>query len=161
MTTHLVSNTTRSSRIWAAVALSVVMVLIASACETTQADNETAMSLVNSERAKVGRNALAGNIDLHAEADRWAQELRNSCSRTLRHRSPLTQGVPAGWTAVGENVAYAGSLSGAHNALMGSDGHRNNILSSSYTHVGIGVVHGNCWGWNNTWVVQIFMRYTG
>lgn len=116
-------------------------------------------SLVDGERAAVGRKALNINTDLNLEADRWAQEMRNSC--TLKHRPNLATGLPSGWTMVGENVAYAGSLSSAHNSLMASTGHRNNLLNSSYTHVGYGVVKGHCYGWSNTWVVQIFMRYTG
>lgn len=44
------------------------------------------------------------------------------------------------FTSIGENIAY-GQYSAiyAHEALMNSIGHRNNILSSNYTHVIVGV----------------------
>lgn len=41
--------------------------------------------------------------------------------------------------AYGENVARDESIESAHRELMLSDGHRKNILSADYTHVGIGI----------------------
>lgn len=63
--------------------------------------------------------------------------------------------VSAGWSAVhvGENVAAGHSVGRAHQALWASPSHRNNMLSSSFRRVGIGVVvdsHGTLW------VVQTF-----
>ncbi len=39
----------------------------------------------------------------------------------------------------GENIAANSSVNRAHNELMNSSGHRQNILSPSYTNIGIGI----------------------
>ena len=55
--------------------------------------------------------------------------------------------------AMGENVAYAGSVGSAHRALMNSAGHRANILNPRYDTAGIGVIrHAGLY-----WVVQLFV----
>ena len=40
----------------------------------------------------------------------------------------------------GENLALAPSTTIAHRGLMGSPGHRANILSEDFGHIGIGVI---------------------
>ena len=46
----------------------------------------------------------------------------------------------SGWRRVGENIAYGqDSPQEVQTTWMNSSGHRANILSSSYTHVGVGV----------------------
>ena len=43
------------------------------------------------------------------------------------------------WSNLGENVAYGyGSVAAVMSAWMNSSGHRANILSSSFAHVGVG-----------------------
>ncbi len=54
----------------------------------------------------------------------------------------------------GENIAGAGSVAQAHSSLMNSQGHRQNILRSGYTHVGIGIVDG---GPHGKMFTQIFI----
>ena len=63
------------------------------------------------------------------------------------HTSP-TYGSPfdmlksykVSYKTAGENIAGNSSNSGAVNAWMNSSGHRANILNSSFTYTGIGVV---------------------
>jgi uncharacterized protein YkwD len=47
-----------------------------------------------------------------------------------------------GYRAAGENIAKAGSVTQAESLFMQSSGHRANILSSTYTQVGIGIYVG-------------------
>ena len=69
------------------------------------------------------------------------------------HQSP-TYGSPfemmqkAGITFgyAGENLAGAPVVSRAHTSLMNSPGHRANILSSNFTHLGIGIIDGGPYG---------------
>jgi uncharacterized protein YkwD len=82
--------------------------------------------------------------------------MRNTC--TLEHRPDLSLNMPAGWTAVAENVAVNSSPTAAHNAFMASSGHRDNILNGIYNHVGVGAVKGTCGGHDQYWVVYIFVR---
>jgi uncharacterized protein YkwD len=46
----------------------------------------------------------------------------------------------------GENLAYAHTLTIAHNGLMNSPGHRANILHKDYGRVGIGILDGGIYG---------------
>lgn len=65
----------------------------------------------------------------------------------FNHRSPRT-GSPFDridrtgllWRNAGENIALDQTVDSAHDALMHSPGHRANILSEKFTHIGIGVM---------------------
>ena len=59
------------------------------------------------------------------------------------------------FSAAGENIAHHATVAKAHAAFMSSSGHKRNILSSSWTKVGIGV----CYDANGyVYVTQIFAR---
>jgi len=130
--------------------------LIASACETARPDAEALINLVNNERYSRSIPFVVENIDLAVEADRWAVEMRNSC--TLKHRPDLSVGLPPGWTVVAENVGVGSSVGGVHDAFMGSSEHRGHILNSGFTNLGVGAVWGNCFGSHQVWIVEIFIR---
>jgi uncharacterized protein YkwD len=64
-------------------------------------------------------------------------------SHTGSNGSSLTDRMAAigytGWTALGENVAAGyGSVDSVMTGWMGSTGHRANIVSANFTHVGFG-----------------------
>ena len=70
---------------------------------------------------------------------------------TLHHNPRLTTDV-TGWRRVGENVGEGPDAITVHRAFMGSPAHRANILSRSYTRVGVGaVVRGD-----RIWVAEVF-----
>lgn len=118
------------------------------------------LSLVNKERAKAGLNELKKNTSLNAAAITRAKELASEFSHTRPDgRDCFTVLTEAGivYASVGENIA-AGQSSPASvvSSWMDSEGHRANILSSDYTHMGVGYYHtskGNQHYW-----VQIFMK---
>ena len=53
----------------------------------------------------------------------------------------------------GENLAFAPSLDLAHDGLMQSQGHRENILAEEFSRIGIGVIDGGSYG---KMFVQVF-----
>jgi uncharacterized protein with LGFP repeats len=114
------------------------------------------VSLVNQNRAAAGLPPLRHDPTLDAAAQQWAAHM--SATGVFAHSSAAwrAERIPAGWRSNGENIA-AGyrSESAVMAGWMNSPGHRNNILNSGYTRIGIGyVAAGNYW-------VQIFAGYPG
>lgn len=103
---------------------------------------------LNQERQKAGLPILEWNEPLAeaarshslvmAENDKLAHQLAGE--PPLQERIAL-QGVR--FTRAGENVALTGHLEDVHLGLMGSPGHRANMLSPKYNAVGIGVIEQN------------------
>jgi hypothetical protein len=114
----------------------------------------TFVDAVNSERRARGLAALVPAGDLGAVAQRWSQQMADR--GVLSHNPELGSQV-TGWRAVGENVGRGGSELQVHNALMASPGHRENILHTAYTEVGIGIVARG----GTVWVTQVFRQPTG
>ena len=106
------------------------------------------VSLVNAERAKQGLSALTVSTKVQQAAQTRAGELKTSFSHTRPSgASCFTALTEAGvsYTRAGENIAYGQSSPAAVvQAWMNSSGHRANILSSSFTTIGVGctVVNG-------------------
>ena len=100
---------------------------------------------LNHERASHGLSALqwddhaANAARAHAQllAENGALSHQFSGETTLPERLGVTG---ARFTVSAENVARTEFIEDVHPALMGSSGHRANILSASYNAVGIGVV---------------------
>jgi uncharacterized protein YkwD len=105
---------------------------------------------VNSQRAAAGVApvALCPRLLLAAQLHSQDQAARNTMSHTGSNGSSLTDRMAAigytGWTALGENVAAGyGSVDSVMSGWMGSAGHRANILSANFTHVGFGRADGS------------------
>jgi uncharacterized YkwD family protein len=118
------------------------------------------LELVNKERAEAGLSPLKMDNELVQLARLKSQDMIDK--NYFSHTSP-TYGDPFEmmknfgveyWMA-GENLAGNSSLSGAHEALMNSPGHRANILKPEFTHVGIGVVKGGRYG---MMITQMFIK---
>jgi len=127
---------------------------------TSSQENEVAR-LVNAERAKAGLPALKFNWELSRVARYKSADMANK--GYFSHNSP-TYGTPfqmmenfgLRFSAAGENIAY-GQRTPAEvmRDWMNSPGHRNNILSRSYTEIGVGLAknkNGVCY-----WT-QMFMK---
>jgi uncharacterized protein YkwD len=54
------------------------------------------------------------------------------------------------WRTYGENIGYNSTPERMHNAWMNSEGHRKNILNSSFREIGIGAVTGDYDGFRTT-----------
>ncbi len=119
----------------------------------------------NRHRATFGLAGLTGNAKLAAAAKKKADDMLTQ--QYFAHDSP--QGVGAGdligdagyeFVTVGENLALGNYKDDAElvQAWMDSPGHRENILNSRYTEIGVAVVQGMYEG-EKTWMaVQEFGR---
>ncbi len=109
------------------------------------ADEQKMLDLINQARKEAGVAPLMVDMNLVKSARLKSQDMVDK--NYFDHQSP-TYGDPAqmikkyapGYRATGENIAYTNSVESAHKGLMNSSGHRQNILSSNYTHIGIGIV---------------------
>ena len=107
--------------------------------------------LVNIERANVGLPALKNDWELARVAEFKSKDMhdKNYFSHTSpTYGSPFTMMKNFGITykSAGENIAK-GQRTAAEvvQAWMNSEGHRANILSKNFTHIGVGYVEGNYW----------------
>ena len=117
----------------------------------TQHEQEV-IRLVNEIRVQNGLSALTYNWELSRVARYKSQDIVDN--RYFSHTSP-TYGTPfqmirsfgLSYRSAGENIAYGQRTPQAVvNAWMNSSGHRANILSSSYTQIGVGyVANGHYW----------------
>lgn len=108
------------------------------------------VGLINQERTARGLQPLAVHADLVTAARDQASAI--DAAGYLFHNPDLGS-VTDGWTKLGENVGYGGSVTGLHAAFMNSPDHRANILDPAYTHVGVGVVVDG----STLWVAEVFM----
>jgi hypothetical protein len=114
-------------------------------------DAQRMLDLINGERTARGLRELLPRHDLEAGAEHQAQAIADAGS--LFH-NPNLGDVADGWKVIGENVGYGGSIESVHEALMNSQGHRDNVLKTGYTNVGVGVVvQGGA-----VWVAEVFME---
>lgn len=112
---------------------------------TTSAQESEVARLVNAERARAGLPALKMNWQLSRVARYKSADMANK--GYFSHNSP-TYGTPfqmmenfgLRFSSAGENIAY-GQRTAAEvmRDWMNSSGHRNNILSRSYTEIGVGL----------------------
>lgn len=120
------------------------------------------VTLVNQQRARQGLPALKSNWELCRVARYKSQDMINK--QYFAHDSP-TYGSPfrmmesfgIRFSAAGENIAYGQRTpQEVMNAWMNSPGHRNNILSSIYNQIGVGVAKAS----NGTFYwTQQFIKY--
>ncbi len=134
------------SKVWSAVRFAVVAaVLFVASVAPVQAQAashaEQVLALVNVERKKVGLKPLALSQRCQAQADKRAKEI---CQRgRFNHKGAFNGLRGYGW--MGENIAKGyRSPAAVVRGWMHSKGHRANILSRRFTHLGVGVCRG-CW----------------
>lgn len=136
--------------------LSLLAALVVAVPEASAGPGEsTLVSRINSERTSRGRRAYAVRGDLTSVARTHAS--RMAARRDIYHNPNLGSEV-RNWQALAENVGKGGDATSVHNAFMGSSGHRANILSSTYTEVGVGTATG---GDGLLYVVEIFRKPNG
>ena len=146
----LASGATRRWAVRSKACAAAVVILVAGAivlvASGARADSTSELvRLTNSARAAQGLAPLTVSPDLVAVASRQAASMASS--GVLSH-TPNLSGVVCCWSAVGENVGEGGTASIVQQAMMASPPHRANILSTSYTQVGVGVAvdrHGTLW----------------
>jgi len=122
------------------------------------------LALLNHDRQAAGLPALVWDDRVAAVAHAYSEEMRST--KVVAHISPTTGSAADRVHAAGiqtavvlENVARAYGVNEAHAGLMNSPGHRANIMSSTATHVGMGVAFGDeVSGRREMFVTQVFIR---
>jgi uncharacterized YkwD family protein len=102
---------------------------------------------VNQARIQAGLHALIADSSLTHTARLKSQEMVSL--NYFAHHSP-TYGSPfemmgkfgIDFQTAGENISCNQSVTAAHQALMNSQGDRENILNESFVYIGIGIVSG-------------------
>ena len=119
---------------------SIVVLLVPLAAAADSGTESQFISDTNSARASHGLRHYSVSGDMTAVARRWAAHM--AAHHELAHNPSFTSQVCC-WSHIGENVGVGGSASAIQQAFMGSYVHRSNILSSTYTEVGIGTARGS------------------
>jgi uncharacterized protein YkwD len=118
------------------------------------------VELLNQERAKVGLPRLVIDMRLMESVRRHSTDMatNNFFSHTGSDgSSPFDRISEAGYSmrSAGENIA--GGYRTAEAAVQGwmnSDGHRANILNSSYEHIGVGYIYGENASYGHYWTTN-------
>jgi uncharacterized protein YkwD len=124
-----------------------------------EADAENQLfALANQVRAEAGVPALQRDEGLtraareHAAAMAAQQQLSHQFSGEASVQQRLAAATPLHIDRAGENVAYAATVDQAHDNLMHSPPHRENLLNPAYNVAGFGVVRSG----DSLYVVQDF-----
>jgi hypothetical protein len=137
-----------------AIALSATIAVLLSglgATASTTSDESYFVSHINAERANRGLNSLSVAQDLVAVARQWSAQMASDGA--ISHDPNLPNEV-SNWTVLGDNVGRGATAADLHRAFMDSPSHRDNILDSRFTHVGIGVVDAG----DKIYVTEVFVR---
>lgn len=116
------------------------------------------VNLVNEERVKNGLKPLAVHAGLTELAklksiDMLENNYFSHTSPTYGSFANMVYNNGIGFHSVGENIAQGRNASHCHVLFMASQGHRDNILSKNFTHIGISVVQGPY----GVYVTQLFI----
>ena len=118
---------------------------------TLTAPEQQMLKLLNDARAQNNLAPLKIDMNLTNVARIKAQDMIDN--KYFSHNSPkygnpfdMMKSFGVKYIQAGENIAGNQSVQNAQNALMNSPGHRKNILSPNFTHIGIGIQKGGPYG---------------
>lgn len=119
--------------------------------KSDQFSEKAMLDKINNERSSLAITKLTYSQDLSLVAQEYAQDMWER--KYFSHYSPEGQDVgdrlkryKIKYTFAGENLALAPSVEIAHKGLMGSEGHRKNMLDARFVKVGVGVVDNGIYG---------------
>ena len=109
------------------------------------------LELLNAERTSRGLKALQPDDTIREVARRHSTDMFDRgyfAHLNPEGKTPFERMREGGvrFRAAGENLALAPTVDVAHNGLMNSPGHRENILNTAFGRVGIGVMDGGLHG---------------
>ena len=118
----------------------------------------TMLKMVNSERVERGLPVLQHDPFLTKLARIKSQDMVDNAyfahtSPTLGSPFEMMRDAGVSFRTAAENLSSAGNVHVSHYRLMHSSGHRRNILHTSFTHVGIGIVRNR----SGVMVTQLFV----
>ncbi len=119
---------------------------------------EQVVELVNKERAKAGLKPLKLNWEVSRVARYKSEEMKNK--NYFSHTSPvygspfdMLKAFNVKYRTAGENIAKGQKTPEAvMKAWMNSEGHRKNILSKTFTEIGVGYVDGSTPYWTQLFI---------
>lgn len=133
---------------WLTAVLAVATVATASSAHGQQlltGEERQIVALINQSRSAAGGRPLAVDQRLSMVARAHSQDMARAWF--FGHRSPTTGTVfdrlrtwRIPFRSASQNIAWASSPSEAHEMLMESPPNRANLLSPSFTHLGVGVI---------------------
>lgn len=131
----------------------VLLAVAAAACMPNE--ERTFLDRTNALRSSRGVPQLAENDVLTAKAEAWAVHMAST--GVLAH-SNLSQGLDGlGWRSLGENVGMrtptSDTLLSLYNDFAGSAVHLQNMLSTQFNHMGVGVATSPD---GRVWVAEVF-----
>jgi uncharacterized protein YkwD len=106
---------------------------------------------INAARLLGGLAKLSLDPELSRVARKHTQEMWGSNELYHTPSDKLRKRITK-WTVIGENVGVGGTVSSLHEAFMNSPAHRDNILYTTFRHVGIGTSKRQ----GRLWVTVIF-----
>ena len=113
--------------------------------QSVSAQEQKMVNLLNQDRKNNGRTALTLDPELCRIARIKSADMRDN--RYFAHESPtygrvgqMLKHFGYRFSAAGENIAHHANVDKAQAAFMSSQGHRANILSATWTKVGVGIV---------------------
>ena len=138
-------------------------ILLLSSCEKDDSNNVSnnissnerqVVDIVNNERAKLEIAPLEIDESLMKSCDIRAEEIVT----TFSHKRPDGQScftvIKTSYGYAAENIAYGQkNAEEVMSSWMNSEGHRNNIISEKYSHIGVGCYEHN----NRLYWVQLFI----
>ena len=138
---------------------------IYAANSTTKVDTKAtteevqALTLLNNDRAQHGLAPLVYKAELNKLGETYAEDMIKRgffAHNNPEGLTPFNRMKNAGisYQYAGENLALNDTIEAAEVAFMNSPEHRENILNTHYTEVGIGVKHGSN---GKVYVVQEFI----
>jgi uncharacterized protein YkwD len=108
-------------------------------CWKVKTEERAFATKMNLARLNNGASRMYLDRQLSKVARAHSRRMANDNSLFHSSTEKLTHRVTK-WRTLGENVGMGGSVSSLHRAFMNSSGHRHNILSGAYRHVGVGTV---------------------
>jgi uncharacterized protein YkwD len=142
---------TRNRTIAARALIGLVLIAVLASCRPLNSAEAHLFGETNALRTSSGLPGLAQHDELTDQARSWAATL--AAQGSLQHSDPKTWRVR--WQAVAENVGVGSSIEQVTESLIASDGHRRNMLSTSYTHMAVGTARGKD---GRIYAVQLFWR---
>ena len=113
------------------------------------------VEIVNREREKQKLAPLEIDESLMKSCDTRAKEIATKYSHTRPDETSCFTVIETPYRAAGENIAYGQKdAKTVMDGWMNSKGHRENILSADYTHIGVGCYERN----KQLYWVQLFIQ---
>jgi uncharacterized protein YkwD len=145
-------TTTRGATVVAISTALLLTVTMAPASAATRPERKM-FRLTNGDRTSHGVFGLRGSsASVTRLARRHSRQMAENgtlfhdCITCIMHRR--------GWSTIGENVGFGGTVRQVNRLFMHSTPHRDNILCTCFRRLGVGIVHAR----GSYWVTEIFFR---